>query len=396
MPTDGFRRTAASLAGDSAWPSSLAVLAALALLAAWTAWFIRARLPVFAVSTEARLETAQAAYGVESPLDGRLVWADLSVGRRVKAGDPLARIENDEQRLERGETQSRVGALESQILTYQEELALSQRAGEEERRLAEAQLNVARAQVREAQAPTEFLDNDAERLRRLRAQGLIAEREFQRGASDAGKQRAAVETLQETLRRIEKEQQTRDRERDVRHQRLRSDIARMEGDIRTHRAGMSRLDYQIALRTVTAPVSGRIGEGALLRPGAWLTEGMRLAAIIPEGGLILVAQFAPAEAAGRVRPGQTARIRFQGFPWTQYGTLPATVVRVSDEIRDGKVRVEMAVEPAPSSPIPLGHGLPGSVEVEVERIAPLALAFRLAGVLAAEAQPARAAPGGVR
>src|SRR5690349_2869231 len=112
--SEGFRRTAGSLARDSAWPASLAVLVSVALLAAWTAWLTRARVPVFAVSTEARLETAQAAYAVESPLDGRLLWADVTVGRRVKAGEPLARIENDAQRLERGETQTRVSALDRQ------------------------------------------------------------------------------------------------------------------------------------------------------------------------------------------------------------------------------------------------------------------------------------------
>jgi membrane fusion protein (multidrug efflux system) len=52
---------------------------------------------------------------------------------------------------------------------------------------------------------------------------------------------------------------------------------------------------------------------------------------------------------------------------------------VAGEIRDGKVRVELAVNAASRSRIPFQHGLPGSVEVEVERTSPAVLLLRSAG-----------------
>jgi membrane fusion protein (multidrug efflux system) len=93
----------------------------------------------------------------------------------------------------------------------------------------------------------------------------------------------------------------------------------------------------------------------------------------------VIAEFQPADALGKVHPGQHATLRLQGFPWAQFGTVPAEVSRVAGDIRDGKVRVELAVNPVAGSRIPLQHGLPGSVEVEVERISPLALVLRSAG-----------------
>lgn len=57
--------------------------------------------------------------------------------------------------------------------------------------------------------------------------------------------------------------------------------------------------------------------------------------------------------------------------------------RVASEVRDGHVRVELGVDPDGASPIPLQHGLPGTVEVRVERLAPATLVLRAAGKLLA-------------
>ena len=92
-----------------------------------------------------------------------------------------------------------------------------------------------------------------------------------------------------------------------------------------------------------------------------------------------MAEFTPSAALGRLRPGQSGTLRLQGFPWAQYGTISAKVTHVADEVRDGKIRVELALDPHSHSPIPFQHGLPGSVEVEVERVSPAALILRTAG-----------------
>src|SRR5579864_9610177 len=98
----------------------------------------------------------------------------------------------------------------------------------------------------------------------------------------------------------------------------------------------------------------------------------------------VIAQFPPPAAFGRIRPGQPARLRLEGFPWAQYGTVTATVSRVAGEVRDGRVRVELLVNPQSASRIPLQHGMPGSVEVQVENVSPAALALRAAGQMIGE------------
>ena len=113
-----------------------------------------------------------------------------------------------------------------------------------------------------------------------------------------------------------------------------------------------------------------------------VTDRARLE-VVPSGSLKIVADFLPAAALGRLRPGQPARLRLDGFPWAQYGSIGATVTTVASEVRDGRVRVECTVAAQPATRIPLQHGLLGTLEVEVEQAAPAALVLRAAGQLLA-------------
>ena len=143
-------------------------------------------------------------------------------------------------------------------------------------------------------------------------------------------------------------------------------------------AAVTRREREAEERRIRAPVDGRLGEIAPLQVGAVIHEGQPLASILPNGQVRVVAEFLPS-ALGRVRAGQPARLRLDGFSWTQYGYVPATVQRVASETRDGHVRVELAVHHPPSSPIPIEHGLPGTVEVETEHVPPVALLIRTLG-----------------
>ena len=109
---------------------------------------------------------------------------------------------------------------------------------------------------------------------------------------------------------------------------------------------------------------------------------------MPQGRLAVVAEFPPAAAIGRIHRGQPARLRLQGYPWAQYGSIAAKVASVASEIRNGTVRVELEVSSAAQPNIPMQHGLPGAVEVEVEQITPIALVLRNAGKLLTEPRSA--------
>ncbi|HBL26462.1 MAG TPA: hypothetical protein DD490_06475, partial [Acidobacteria bacterium] len=64
---------------------------------------------------------------------------------------------------------------------------------------------------------------------------------------------------------------------------------------------------------------------------------------------------------------------------------------LGSEPRDGRIRVELTLRPRPGSRLPLQHGLPGTVEVEVEKVSPAVLVLRTVGKVFERPVPAEPA-----
>ena len=374
-----FSRTTRSLKADSFRRSTLGLLVVMAVLAAWVAWLVLARVSIYETTRDARLEVEAAVYAVESHAFGRVVVTNLVMGRDVKAGDVLLELDSEPQRFQLGEEQSRITALGEELAALRGEIGVGQQSLDQTREVTPVALDEARAKFSEAETEARQRVEEAERLVKLHRDGLISEIVLLRARADAEKARSAADALRLAIEHLEKEQNIRGTDQQSRISALLRQVATLEGDMRTRAATVERLRNEIERRIVRAPASGRLGEVAKLQLGAVVREGDKLGAVIPAGQLKAVAEFAPSAALGRIRTGQPARLRLEGFPWTEYGGVPATVSSVSAEPRDGRIRVELLVEPDPASPIPFQHGLPGEVEVEVERVSPATIVLRAAG-----------------
>jgi membrane fusion protein (multidrug efflux system) len=371
LEADGFRGT------------MLGLLLVVGLLSAWGVWFIGAHVALYAVSDTARLEMSQATHPVEAPVAGRVVATYLVLGQEVQGGDVLVELEATTSQLQREEEQARLNSLTPQLDALRTAIAAEEQALREARHAARVALDEARARHREAEVAARTAEEEAELFARLQARGLPAQIDLLRANAEGQKRRAAVDTLRLAVSRLDSDHRTQESDRKANIKRLRRDVTRLAGVMTTAAATVERLAHEIERRRIRAPMAGRLREIAELRIGSVVREGDRLAAVVPWGELQVVADFLPPSALGRIRVGQSARLRLEGFPWTQYGSLAATVRRVASEVRNGRVRVELSLDPDHASPIPLQHGLPGSVEVQVERLAPATLVLRAAGKLLA-------------
>lgn len=374
-----FSRSLRSLNRDGFARSLAALAIALVVLALWFLWFFRAEVSRYEVTERARLETSAAGYELQAPLAGRVILSHLDLGREVHAGEVLIEIEGDAQRLELRETEARQGALRPQLDAQRVELSLQEQTAIREGQASEAAIAQSQSQRKEAEALAELAEQEAKRQEQLVARGLAPKRDQERAAAEARSRRAGVESLTLATNRLEREQRRTESERQAVIQQLRVQISRLEGDISSMTRTADRQEFEVGRRQIRAPVDGRLGEVSALRPGSFVDEGTRLGVLIPKGGLRIVAEYLPPAAIGRIRPGQKAWMRLEGFPWTQYGALRATVERIADEVRDGRVRVELSVDDPASIPVALRHGLPGTVEVHVESVTPAVLALRTAG-----------------
>ena len=375
-----FSRTLRSLESDGHRRWILGLIPALLLLAAWSVWFFGSRVAVYEVSDRARIEAEREVHPVQAPVDGRVAALHWRLGQEVAAGDVLVELEGGEQKYLLQEEQARGAALGGQIEALRREIASTRKALEDGRSAARAAVSESAARAAEAASAADLAETEARRLQKLREAGLTPEADWARAHSQAEQRRAAARALAVANQRAGFDARSAESDRQAKLDELERDLALLEGQSVTAGATGKRLGRDLELRLVRAPVAGRVGEIApSVRVGSVVAEGARLGVVVPEGGLRVVADFPPDAAVGRVRPGQTAQVRLTGFPATQYGVLPAVVSRVAGEAQDGVIRVELAVRPGRRSRLPLQHGLPGTVEVEVERLTPASLVLRTVG-----------------
>jgi membrane fusion protein (multidrug efflux system) len=378
MPT-AFSRSIHALELDGRRSRVVVLAIAAVLLTAWAVWFLESRVTVYAVSEQARLEVDRATYPVQATVAGRVTMIALEVGSKVQVGDPLVELDMRAQALRAGEERARIGGLAPQRERLNAEIAEHQQAREDDRQTAAAAREEAQARYDEANARADLATDTERRIAGLAKKELVSKADVARAEAETKQHRAGAETLRLSIQRLDAEQRRKDTDEQIQIARLQREAADLRAQAGTGAATLARLEHEGELRRITAPIAGTLAEVSPVRLGGVLQEGDKVATIVPAGDLRIVAQFLPATALGRVRVGQHARLRLDGFPWTQYGSVTATVTSVASEVRDSRVRVELAVAAGQSASLQLQHGLPGTVEVEVERVSPAALVLRAAG-----------------
>jgi multidrug resistance efflux pump len=349
------------------------------LLGGWGVWFVCARVAVYAITPTARLEVDHAGHPIATPVAGRIVTTSLVVGRAVQAGEVLVELDAEAPRLQQEEARARLTALMAQRLARRQELTAEEAAQQDERRAARVALDEARARYREAEVAARAAAEQADIFVRLDARGLASRLELLRTKAAADQKRAAADALRLAISRLDSDQRTKDSDRTTRITQFAREVTQLEGDLHTAEATLARLAHTIDQTRLRAPIAGYLGEVAPLPLGAVVRQGDTLGVVLPAGTLRVVASFLPAIALGRVKPGQPARLRLEGFPWAQYGSLAATVTSVATEVRDGVIRVELRLAQETQTAIPRQHGLPGMVEIVVEQVSPATLVLRGVG-----------------
>jgi membrane fusion protein (multidrug efflux system) len=372
-----------SVSADDARRRWLLLATGVLLVVAWCAWAVLARISVYAISDEARIEVEAEGHAIAAPVPGTVSATRLAIGTEVSAGEVLLELDSHVEQLAHEEETVHAAALAAQIAVLASEALAEQRVIEDARGASSAALAEARARQEEAEAASKHAGFEAARVARLSESGQATDVEQERARSDAEQRRVTARMLALAIERLEWEQRTKESERRAHLEALARERAGLEGELERARLTVERLQREIEKRRVRAPIAGRVGESANAKIGAVVREGERLGTVVPQGGLRIVAAFSPESAIGRVRPGQRARLRLQAFPWAEYGSVGATVEHVADEVRAGRVRVELALALDPGCRIPLRHGLPGSVEVEVDRASPAELLLRHSGQLLA-------------
>lgn len=377
-----FSRSLRALGAERSRWSVAGLLVAAVLLLAWSAWLLLARVALIETSAEARIEVAGAASPVAPNLDGRVLSASLALGRRVAAGELLLALDTREAELARAEVAAQRAGVVAELTALAGEHAALAAAIDVFATGGKTRQSEASASAQEAEIAAAYARSLSERSENLRELGVES--------SEAAEVLQAKEKGTAAIAAIRRVQVARTRaELSERLATLRVELARtarqeaeLQRQLATHDAALASLDHKIGQHTVRAPIAGTLGGVAPLQPGSVLTRGTVVAVVIPDDRLRVVARFTPA-SVGRIRPGQPVRLRLDGFPWTEFGSLTGAVAAIASETQDGLVRVECELAAQQSASIPAQHGLVGVAEVTVEAVSPAQLLLRTVGQLLA-------------
>lgn len=152
-------------------------------------------------------------------------------------------------------------------------------------------------------------------------------------------------------------------------------IARLEGE---------RVSVETALRqtTLAAPASGLVTTLEVRGPGAVVQAGQTVATVAPSGTPLVVEARLHNKDIAFIEPGMTARLKFDAFPYQDYGTVEGKVTYVSPDAQEDKelgsfYKVNIAPERtsvvAKGRDIPLRPGLSVTADIITERKSVLSL-----------------------
>jgi membrane fusion protein (multidrug efflux system) len=373
-----FPQTLRALETDAPLGARVAAAVLGVVLALGGAWGLVAELPVQVASVRAELRTAGGLHAVDAEAGGTLVRLP-ELGRTVLAGEVVGAIESAELTDALLWSERETEALRAAVAAGQARLEQAEASSAILERASELEAAVQQALAEAGAARSQLASQLAERSGGLAEQGVRPEEERTRAEADAeeaaaqakaSERRARVAGLTASLSAL---QQQADVEA------LRSTLRQLEAALARAEADRSRMQTRRARTTLRAPVDGQVAWVMDRPPGRSIAMGEPLFTVLESGPLELVAWFASGRALGPLQPGQEGVLRLDAYPWTTWGAVPVTVSAVARDPIEGLIRVQLRlIEPLPTTPH-LEHGLSGTVLIEVERAAPLALALRSLG-----------------
>jgi membrane fusion protein (multidrug efflux system) len=371
-----FVRTMRSIELERRRSTWLRLAAILAVLGAWAVWMHAARVTVYATTTRARLEVSRMAHRLAASESGRVAVTRLALGRPVEQGEVLVELDAsvEERRLE--EERTRVTVLAPKLEALRRQLAVEQEVRAWEDKLSEATLARARIDVRQRDLSAAHGEELQAISRRLYDEQLASKVDDLQARNRAADEHIKVEGARADLRRLSVARRHDDRRAAAHLAALERELLDLTAEQDEARAAVQTALAQIERRKLRAPIAGKLGNIAVLQEGDVLKPGDVVGTVVPGEDVQAVALFEPSEAVGRVVPGQKARMRLDGFAWTQFGMLEGEVSHVASEPYEGAIRVELVVRPESAALIPVQHGMPGATEVEVEQVSPWTLLLR--------------------
>lgn len=314
---------------------------------------------------------------IEAPVEGRIVKWHVVEGSRVKEGDVVVELADQdpnmlgrlasvreavEGRLTAG--RRRVEEMNGQILQLEESRLNAISAAKSRVQMADDRLNAAGQNLEAAKARRTTADLNMTRQKKLFEKGLTSERnvelarlEMDSAAADLLAREAALNAARNDRVALESDLQKITADQNALIRNARASLESANADVQNARAELERASgsfFRQSTQMVRAPRDGTIFR-LVAQPGSELLKsGEKLADFVPDVSSPVVELFLSGNDTPLVHRGDKVRLQFNGWPAIQFvgwpsaavGTFGGQVVLV-DSTDNGKGQFRILVEPDP-------------------------------------------------
>lgn len=315
---------------------------------------------------------------VEAPVDGRIVHWFVHEGSRVKAGDTLVEIADndprflDRLRFEQGLVESRQRAAEDRVraieeriqsLTASREMALT--AARARVSMAKDRLRAAEQSLEAAKAARRTAELQADRVLQLAEEGIRSQRDRElveldlikaqtdeeRAGATMQAAKSDLASMQADLEKVANDTQASIKDSTASLQSARAEVAKVQGELNQANVKVRRQEQQV----VVAPRDGTILRLVVNQDGEMVKAGDDLAILVPDTEQRAVELWVDGNDIPLVEPGRHVRLQFEGWPAVQFVGWPSVAVgtfggsvALIDSADDGSGKFRIVVRPDPA------------------------------------------------
>jgi hemolysin D len=156
-------------------------------------------------------------------------------------------------------------------------------------------------------------------------------------------------------------------------------ITSLKSDIAQSQSQVQALKVQMEQRVVRSPTNGILFQFPIQKAKAYIQPGQLVAQIAPQGSTLILKAQMPGQNSGFLKVGMPVKLKFDSYPFQDYGVVPGTLRWVSPdsktiETNEGKVdafEIDVVLSQnyiqGQDKQIDLVAGLPATAEVVVRQ-----------------------------
>jgi hemolysin D len=125
---------------------------------------------------------------------------------------------------------------------------------------------------------------------------------------------------------------------------IQTQITSLKSEIAQTRSQMTSIKLQLAQRLIRSPIDGVIFNLPIKKPGVVVQTGQTIAQIAPQKIPFVLKANMPSQQSGFLKVGMPVKVKFDAYPFQDYGVVTGKVMRVSPDSKvmetpQGKIEV---------------------------------------------------------